>query len=236
MGTWNRVVTRANKGELMKLKASVWLASAVLLIGSLTACSQGSPGMVPSDGELTGTVAYLEGYTGNTGLSAAMLSNFGSARNYCEGNLLLHPEYKSKEKTDYMSGCLDVINDELSLSADEPSEGIEVEPEGNEGTVDNGSSMTVSQENAVRSAQSYLDYSAFSRTGLIEQLEYEEFSTSDATFAVDSLQVNWNEQAAKAAADYLEYSAFSRQGLIDQLIYEGYTQKQAEYGVNTTGL
>lgn len=212
------------------------VASAVFLVGGLTACSMGNSGMTPGGAEVKGTVAYLEGYNGNTGLSAAMLSNFGSARNYCEGNLLLHPDYKSKEKTDYMSGCLDVINDELSLSADEQSEGLVVEPESGEGEGDTNSSMTVSQENAVRSAQDYLDYSAFSRAGLIEQLEFEEFSTSDATFAVDYLEVNWNEQAAKAAADYLDYSAFSRQGLIDQLIYEGYTQKQAEYGVNTTGL
>ncbi len=58
----------------------------------------------------------------------------------------------------------------------------------------------------------------------------------DATYAVDALNVDWNEQAAKKAADYLEFSAFSRQSLIDQLIFEGFTQAQAAYGVSTTGL
>lgn len=89
-----------------------------------------------------------------------------------------------------------------------------------------------SRRNAIRSAQQYLEFSAFSRSGLIDQLEYEGFSTEDATFAVDSLNVDWNEQAAKSARQYLEYTSFSRSGLIDQLVYEGFTHAQAEYGVN----
>lgn len=95
---------------------------------------------------------------------------------------------------------------------------------------------TVSQEQARRSAESYLEFSAFSRTGLIDQLKYEGFSDQDATFGVDAVNPDWNEQAAKSAASYLEFSSFSRQGLIDQLLYEGFTPEQAEYGVSTTGL
>lgn len=99
-----------------------------------------------------------------------------------------------------------------------------------------GPGSTVSQRNAVRSAEQYLDYSAFSRQGLIEQLEYEGFSTADATFAVDTITVDWNAQAAKAAKAYLDYSAFSRSGLIEQLEYEGYTPAQAAYGAAAAGL
>jgi hypothetical protein len=95
---------------------------------------------------------------------------------------------------------------------------------------------TVSQSNAVESALSYIEYSAFSRKGLIDQLKFEDYSTADATYAVDAIDVDWNEQAAKSAESYLEYSSFSRQGLIDQLVFEGFTQSQAEYGVSTTGL
>jgi uncharacterized membrane protein YqiK len=95
---------------------------------------------------------------------------------------------------------------------------------------------TVSQQNALRKAADYLEYTAFSRTGLIGQLEFEDYSTADATWAVDRVTVNWNEQAAKKAKDYLEYTAFSRTGLIDQLIFEGYTPAQAEFGVSKTGL
>lgn len=95
---------------------------------------------------------------------------------------------------------------------------------------------TVSQRNALRSAGSYLDFSAFSRTGLIKQLEFEKYSTEDATWAVDRVTVDWNEQAAKSAKSYLEFSSFSRSGLVDQLVFEGFTPEQAEYGASTTGL
>lgn len=95
---------------------------------------------------------------------------------------------------------------------------------------------TVSQQNAVRKAASYLDYTAFSRTGLIHQLEFEKYSTDDATWAVDRVTVDWNAQAAKKAKSYLEYTSFSRSGLVDQLLFEGFTPEQAEYGASTTGL
>jgi uncharacterized protein with LGFP repeats len=95
---------------------------------------------------------------------------------------------------------------------------------------------TVSQQNAVRKAEEYLRVIPFSRSGLIGQLEYEGFSTADATYGVDHVQVDWYEQASKKAADYLEVSAFSREGLIDQLEFEGFTYDQAVYGVNSVGL
>ncbi len=96
--------------------------------------------------------------------------------------------------------------------------------------------QTVSQRNARQKAADYLDLTAFSRSGLIEQLVYEGFSQADATYGVDALRADWNAQAAKKAADYLELTAFSRRGLIEQLVYDGFTQAQAEYGVSTTGL
>lgn len=97
-------------------------------------------------------------------------------------------------------------------------------------------SLTVSQENAVRKAESYVELMPFSRSGLIDQLKYEGYSPEDSTFAVDSLNVDWNGQAVKKAESYLELMPFSYSGLIDQLKYEGFTQEQAEYGVSRTGL
>ncbi len=95
---------------------------------------------------------------------------------------------------------------------------------------------TVSQQNAVEKAESYLDFSAFSRTELIEQLEFNGFSPADATYGVDKVNPDWNEQAAKKAKSYLDFSAFSRSELIDQLVFNGFTAAQAEYGVSQTGL
>ena len=90
-------------------------------------------------------------------------------------------------------------------------------------------------EQALKKAQSYLDYMAFSKQGLIDQLEYEKFTTEQATYAVNNCGADWNEQAAKKAKSYLEYASFSKQGLIDQLIFEGFTKQQAEYGAKANG-
>ncbi len=95
--------------------------------------------------------------------------------------------------------------------------------------------LTLAQENVLEAAQDYLDYSAFSRSGLIHQLKFEDYSTKDATWAVDRVGADWNEQAAKAAKDYLDYSSFSRSGLIEQLQFEGYTPAQAAYGAKAVG-
>ena len=91
----------------------------------------------------------------------------------------------------------------------------------------------VSQDSATRKASDYLAFMAFSRSGLIEQLEYEGFTTQEATAAVDSLATNYNEQAAKKAKDYLRTSAFSRSGLIEQLEYEGFTTQEATAAVDS---
>lgn len=66
--------------------------------------------------------------------------------------------------------------------------------------------LTAPQRNAVRSANSYLLLSGFSRQGLIDQLSSEfgdRYSVGDATVAVDSLSIDWNAQAARSAVSYL---------------------------------
>ena len=102
-------------------------------------------------------------------------------------------------------------------------------------------SLTRPQSNAVRSASQYLSMSGFSRKGLIDQLSSsygDGYDKADATIAVDSLDVDWNEQAARSAAQYLEMSGFSCNGLIDQLSSSAgdkYTKDQATYGAKQAG-
>lgn len=102
-------------------------------------------------------------------------------------------------------------------------------------------SLTGPQKNAVRSAKSYLSMQGFSRDGLIEQLssEYGEgYSVSDATIAVDSLNVDWNKNAVKSAKQYLNMQGFSCKGLIEQLSSDAgdkYTESQATYGAEQAG-
>lgn len=95
---------------------------------------------------------------------------------------------------------------------------------------------SLSQQQAVKKAQSYLNIIAFSRSGLIEQLEFEGFSKSDSTYAVDKLNVDWKQQALKKAKSYLSIMAFSRTGLIEQLEFEGYSRADATYAVDQIGL
>ncbi|MEO5315582.1 Ltp family lipoprotein [Pseudarthrobacter sp. CC12] len=95
---------------------------------------------------------------------------------------------------------------------------------------------TISQQSATRKAGDYLQFTAFSRPGLIDQLVFEKYSVEDATWAVDHMTIDWNDQAAKKAKDYLKFTSFSRPGLVDQLLFEGFTPEQAEFGASTTGL
>ncbi len=95
--------------------------------------------------------------------------------------------------------------------------------------------LTIGQKNALRSAQEYISMSAFSRDGLVEQLEYEAYSHDDAVYGVDNCGADWDEQAAKSAEEYLSMTAFSRDELIEQLEYEGFTHEQALYGVEAIG-
>ena len=83
------------------------------------------------------------------------------------------------------------------------------------------------QKNALETAKAYLDYMPFSYSGLIEQLEYEKYSTADAVYAADNCGADWDEQAKAAAANYLDVMSFSYSGLVEQLEYEGFTHEQA---------
>ncbi|TNC16630.1 hypothetical protein FHE66_14750 [Georgenia sp. 311] len=89
---------------------------------------------------------------------------------------------------------------------------------------------------AQRSAKAFLAAGPASRSGLIAQLEFEGYPVRDATWAVDQLDIDWEEEATRSATGYLQTMPFSRDGLVDQLLSEGFTQEQAEHGVTEAGL
>lgn len=91
---------------------------------------------------------------------------------------------------------------------------------------------TREEHNALSKAEDYLSFSAFSKSGLKDQLIYEGFPEDTAQFAVDHIKVDWNEQALNKAIQYLEFSSFSDQRLYDQLIYEGFTPEQAQHAID----
>ncbi|WP_338634645.1 Ltp family lipoprotein (plasmid) [Erwinia persicina] len=101
--------------------------------------------------------------------------------------------------------------------------------------------LTGPQNNAVRSAKGYISMTGFSRDGLIQQLSSDAgdgYEISDATVAVDSLNIDWNQEAVKSAKQYLSMTGFSCKGLIDQLSSSAgdkYTVDQATYGAKQAG-
>lgn len=107
------------------------------------------------------------------------------------------------------------------------------------------SGMTLSQQNAVKTAMNYVDLMAFSRRGLIEQISSEyadNFPVADAEFAVKYLEdkglVDWNEEAAQCAQNYLDIMSFSKDGLFNQMTSEAgdkFTREQAEYAIKQVG-
>ena len=102
-------------------------------------------------------------------------------------------------------------------------------------------SMTGAQQQAVDAAESYLsEGQGFSDQGLLQQLTSSAgngFSQSDAEFAINYLNPNWDAQAVDAANGYLsEGQGFSEQGLLQQLTSNagaGFTEAQAEYAINS---
>lgn len=101
--------------------------------------------------------------------------------------------------------------------------------------------LTGPQHNAARSAKQYLTMTGFSRDGLIHQLSSDAgdgYDISDATVAVDSLNIDWNQEAVKSAKEYLSMTGFSCKGLIKQLSSSAgdkYTVDQATYGAKQAG-
>ena len=127
------------------------------------------------------------------------------------------------------------INSETILNNVVP-ESTSIKPESTSvKTSDSSSNITVSKKNALKRAKSYLSHSAFSKKGLIGQLEFEQFTHEDAVYAAENCGVDWNEQAVKKAESYLSHSSFSKNGLIEQLEFEGFTSEQANYAATMNG-
>ena len=142
---------------------------------------------------------------------------------------------------DYTDKCRDIYA-ELStlrakaeleyLNSNDLSEGVDQLNSQLSGSADESGYYTVSESDSVvvKHAKMYLNVSAFSYSGLVEQLRYEGRSESEAKEAIDCLTVDWNKQALKSATSYLKVSGFSFKRLSEQLMYEGFSEDEAWYG------
>ena len=92
------------------------------------------------------------------------------------------------------------------------------------------------EQKALDKALSYLSFSAFSRSRLIEQLEYSGFSTAEATYAADNCGADWNGQAAREAASALEKDpGKTERSLMSWLETMKFTESEAEYAIKSMG-
>lgn len=138
--------------------------------------------------------------------------------------------------TNYAKAEIDKLNNPDDSAEEESIESeTKEEKEGNPKESESNSTITTGQRNALKSAKDYLDFTAFSYEGLVDQLEYEKYSHEDAVYAADNCGADWNEQALKSAKNYLSFTAFSYTGLIQQLEYEQFTKEQATYGADNCG-
>ena len=84
--------------------------------------------------------------------------------------------------------------------------------------------MTSGQENALESAQNYLDMSGFSKAGLIQQLSSsagDGYSKADATFAANNVDADWNEEAVEAAQNYLDIAVLEGRAHSAVVVFSG---------------
>ncbi len=93
-------------------------------------------------------------------------------------------------------------------------------------------------KNALKSAQNYLSMMPFSEKGLMRQLTSDAgdgYPEDAAQYAIDNIEVDYNEQALKAAENYQEMMPMSDQELLNQLTSDAgdqYTQEQAQYAID----
>ena len=68
------------------------------------------------------------------------------------------------------------------------------------------------QRDAVAEAERFVEYSNMSYLGLIDMLEFLNFTHEEAVFATDFVEANWFEECADEAKDLIEYSSKTEVG------------------------
>ena len=77
--------------------------------------------------------------------------------------------------------------------------------------------ISLGQKNALTSAKNYISVMDFSYEGLIQQLEFEQYSHEDAVYGADNCGADWDNEALGSAKSYIAMAGFSYDGLIEQL-------------------
>ena len=149
-----------------------------------------------------------------------------SVRNFIDTISLVDKNSVNDEKN---VSKAEITTKKITEKPTEPSTKPQTEP------ITTKQNLSVGQENALKKAKRYIETMPMSFDGLVEQLEYEGYSSDEARYGAENCEADWNEQAIKTAKKYIDLSGFSYSSLVEQLEYEKFTHDQATYGADNCG-
>ena len=94
-------------------------------------------------------------------------------------------------------------------------------------------SLNENQVQAIQTAKDYLDTMHLSQTELLQMLSVENIDSEDAKFALEYLNIDWNQEARKKAKEYCKHKiGFSKEKLKAQLLFDHFTEEEADFAVS----
>ena len=163
-----------------------------------------------------------------------MLVVLGAAMNMGDGS--------DTDTTASLAGDVPAAEAEAATGRDEATmveaDAEEAAPQETERETTTSESVPREYRNALSKAETYVDMFHMSERRVYDQLtsEYgENFTPEAAQYAVDNLDVDWNEVALESAKSYQDTMAMSRDAIYDQLVSdygEKFTPEQAQYAVD----
>ena len=94
-------------------------------------------------------------------------------------------------------------------------------------------SLNENQVQAIQTAKDYLDTIHLSQTELLQMLSVENIDSEDAKFALEYLNIDWNQEARKKAKEYCKHKiGFSKEKLKAQLLFDRFTEEEADFAVS----
>ena len=94
-------------------------------------------------------------------------------------------------------------------------------------------SLNENQLQAIQTAKDYLDTMHLSQTELSQMLSVENIDSEDAKFALEYLDIDWNQEARKKAKEYCKHKiGFSKVKLKAQLLFDHFTEEEADFALS----
>ncbi len=149
--------------------------------------------------------------------------------------------YDISKITEIVDLTAEIIDDEATTDEATTDEATTDEATTDEATTDEVTTESVTSNSifgtsALKKAQSYVNMSGFSESGLQKQLEFEGFADDEIQYALDNVDVDYNQESLEKAQSYIDMSGFSKTGLQKQLQYENFTTDQIQYALDNVNV